>query len=182
MADKLRSLYREIRADEAEMAGYRSRLAERLPIPRPQLFWRPLLVGAGTLVAALLIAALLLPPTEQETVLSQTRLCELKELAAQASPSLISRARSLAEQGRAEQRWNALMLLCLTGNGERSVLYAVQGVQEDPRPEFRFFYLELLLDQADEYRYNPQRIEELMDLEEDRQCLRLYRSLLHLST
>jgi hypothetical protein len=182
MADKLRSLYRQIRADEVEMARYRSRLAECLPNSRPLLTWRPLLAGAGVLAAALLIAAVFLPRNSQETAFSQSRLDELRELAAQAPSSLISRATTLAEQGRAEERWNALMLLCLTSPGERSVIYAAQGVQEDPRPEFRFFYLELLLDRADEYRYNPQRIEELMDREDDRQCLRLYRSLLHLST
>jgi hypothetical protein len=180
MADKLRSLYRQVGADEAEMAGYRRRLAERLPLTRPLLGWRPLLVGAGAL-AALMLAIILLP-TSQQAVLSRSRLDELKELAAEAPPSLIGKATTLAEQGRAEERWNALMLLCLTSSCERSVSYAAQGVQEDPRPEFRFFYLELLLDRADEYRYNPQRIEELMDRENDRQCLRLYRSLLHLST
>lgn len=180
MADELRSLYRQVKADEAEMARYRSRLAERLPSFRRLTDWRPLLVGAGAL-AALLLAALLLP-TNQETMLAQCRLDELRELAAKAPPSLISRAMEAAEHGQAEERWNALMLLCFTSNDEMSVSYAAQGVQEDPRPEFRFFYLELLLDRADEYRYNPKRIEELMDREDDRQCLRLYRSLLHLST
>ena len=74
------------------------------------------------------------------------------------------------------------MLLCLTQPAEQALRHAAQGVQEDPRADFRFLYLELLLDRGDEHSYNVQRIEELMDREDDRQCLRLYRTLLHLAS
>ena len=182
MADELKSLYEQIGANETEMARYRGRLADRLPTSSAPQAWRPLLACAATLIAVASIAVLLVTRSHQETSLPQTQLVELRQLADEASPALIRRARILAAQDHAPDRWNAIMLLSLTESSDQAIRYAAQGVQEDPRLEFRLFYLELLLDQADEYAYNPERIEALMDQENDRQCLRLYRSLLHIAT
>ena len=73
------------------------------------------------------------------------------------------------------------MLVCLTSTNGKALPEAAEGAITDPRAEFRAFYLEYLLDHADAYQLNPERIEERMDAETDATCLDLYARLLHLS-
>jgi hypothetical protein len=160
------------------MSRYRARLGDRLAgqrVPRrPLSLWAPLAAAAGVIAAAFF----LLTP---DPGLPQRGLDEMRALAEQAPPRLLDRARGLAEGGEGLDRWNAIMLLTLTEPTERAVRFAAQGVQEDPRAEFRFFYLEYLLDEADEYRYNLEILETLMDRETDSRCLRLFERLYRLS-
>lgn len=157
--------------DEREMARYRARLGETLAsrrAPRPPIpLWAPLAAAVGVVAAALV----LLGPGHG---LPQRDLDEIESLAEEASPRILALARGLAEEGEGLDRWNALMLLTLTEPTERAVRFAARGVQEDPRADFRFFYLEFLLEEADEYRYNLEILESLMDRETDSRCLRLY--------
>ena len=83
----------------------------------------------------------------------------------------------LPQLGKGLDRWNSIMILCLTEPVKRAVMFAGRGIMEDPRPEFRAYYLEYLLDNADEYRYNRALLEENMDREEDSQCLLLYKQI-----
>jgi hypothetical protein len=183
----LRSLLQQVEAGAPEVADYRRRLAARLDAADRQwyLMRRPLLLvsGAAALaVVAVVITLAFLMPRATPPALPQLELAELEALAATPSAEIVTRARVLLAARQPRDRCNALMLLCLTEPDERAVRYAAQGVQEDPRPEFRFFYLELLLDRADEYPYNLDLIEKLMDREPDRSCRRMLRSLLHLAT
>ncbi len=173
MADKsLKSSYRGIAAEEAEMARYRARLASALSRPRPRRAW---LLLPATAAAAVLLFLL---PGRVDEGLSQLNLAQLQQLSTVASDTLLDKARNLATDGERPDRWNAVMLLCLHESPDLAVQYAAQGVQEDPRAEFRSFYLEYLLDHADERRYNTALIEELIDREPDVLCLRLFRQLL----
>jgi len=185
MADEpLRSLHRDIEADEAEMSLYRGRLAGRLETVGADRKRRALPLASGAAAVAMAIAALvfLLPRWTEHRVFPQTELVELEALAANAPSTLVARARALVTEGQPQDRLNALMFVCLTERDEGAAPYAAEGLEDDPRPEFRFFYLEFLLDHADEYLYNEERIEQLMDRESDRGCLRLYRTLLDIAT
>jgi hypothetical protein len=172
MADEpVKNRHRLPDVDEREMARYRSRLeaslaAERTP-RRPIPLWAPLAAAVGVIAAAFL----LLGP---DPGLPKRDLEEIRALAGEASPRLLALARTLTEEGEGLDRWNATMILCLTEPPGSAVRYAARGLQEDPRAEFRFFYLEYLLDNADGYRYNPDLLEALMDRETDSRCLRLY--------
>ena len=73
------------------------------------------------------------------------------------------------------------MLLCLVEAKKRAVEYADRGLREDPRPEFRASYLELLLDKADEHQYSTAKIERNLDREEDSTCIALYQELLRIA-
>jgi hypothetical protein len=182
MADQsLKGRYRGVAAERAEMAHYRSRLAERLASQTPAAGWPPLLYAAAPVAIVVTLLAILLAVPAGGPVLPQTRLAEVQALAGEASPELMARARRLLERGQPLDRDNARMLLCLREGGEEALRLAGEGLATDPRPEFRFFYLELLLDRADEHWFNRVRIERLMDREEDRGCLRLYKDLLRLA-
>lgn len=172
MADKsVNDIHRRRDVDEDEMARYRARLGERLetlPGVGPRLgLWAPLAAVVGVIAAAFFLL-------QPEPGLPQRGLDEVEALVVQASPDLLDRARVFSEEGEGLDRWNAIMILCLTEPTESAVRFAAWGVQEDPRAEFRFFYLEYLLDNADEYLYNREILETLMDRETDSRCLRLY--------
>ncbi|MCP4901911.1 MAG: hypothetical protein GY906_33520 [bacterium] len=177
----LSSNCRKIEADEAEMKRYRRRLAERMATPHSSWAWWSKALIAGTAAATLALLIVVLLPSTEHRVFPQTELIELQILADNASDAFIDQARVVLEEGHPHDRLNALYLLSLTENTDGASHYAALGVQEDPRPEFRFSYLEVLLDQADEYSYNVALIEQLMDSESDRDCLRLYRRLLRLT-
>jgi len=182
MADEhLRSLHRDIEADEAEMAAYRGRLAGRLEEAGAHRTRRVAWAASGAVVVVVAILVLAVPWSRPGPVFPQTGLDELKTLAGAAPPTLGAQARAQVSDGQPQDRLNALMLLCLTERGEEAAPYAAEGLEHDPRPDFRFFYLEHLLDHADEYRYSVERIEQLMDRETDRGCLSLYRTLLDIA-
>jgi len=167
-----------IEADEVEMARYRARFATRLKEPRRLVSkWKPLVLAA---TAALLIFVFV--PSFDKNEFANLELAHLEAMAGTASPELKARAQELLQGDPSIARSNALMLLCMTENYEDGILLAAQGVQQDRRPEFRFFFLEYLLENADEYSYNAARIEELMDSEGDEDCLVLYKSLLRIAT
>jgi hypothetical protein len=84
-----------------------------------------------------------------------------------------------ASQSRQEQL-NGLLIVTMLANGEDNML-AAQGLVEDPRPEYRIYYLEYLLEHADEAYYNLDYLEELIDREEDPECLYLLGELLRLA-
>jgi hypothetical protein len=176
MADEpLKSHYRGMEADEAEMARYRARLAERLTTPRRWPGWLP----AASIAAAAAVLVLLWVALPGQG-LPQQDLEEIQALAESRPEKARERARMLVLRGESQDRWNALALLSLTEPEQVAVHYAAQGLQEDPRAEFRCFYLEYLLDHADEYQYNVTLLENLMDREPDRLCFKLYGQLLRL--
>ena len=84
--EPLKSLYREMEADEAEMARYRAGLAERLAPRRRARFRLPVAVGA---VAAAFVLWLH-PPFQRP--LPQRELAELHALVAAGSPDIVEAA------------------------------------------------------------------------------------------
>jgi hypothetical protein len=106
---------------------------------------------------------------------------ELESLAASASPAVLEKARKLARGGDDLDRLNACVILCLSEPIDQIVDCVAEGLENDPRAEIRAFYLEQLLERADEYRYNVEMIEELWDQEADEQCQRLYKDLFRIA-
>jgi hypothetical protein len=72
-------------------------------------------------------------------------------------------------------------VLVLTQPEGKALEAAARGVLSDPRPEFRSFYLEYLLDYADSFELNAEKIEELMEDEDDEVCFDLYARLLKMA-
>ena len=166
--ESLKDPYRGIEADEQEMARYRAALR---PLLRPRRSRAWLLLPAAAAVALLW----LIPAADNS--IPRLDLPALQSFAAAAPERVLAKAGDLASGGEGIDRWNSIMLLCLRESGTRAVELAARGLQEDPRADFRAYYLEYLLDHADGYRYNLAMLEELMDRESDPQCLRLYREM-----
>ena len=174
----MKELLGTVKADETELSVYRARLAARLdqesPAASPPSFWSIWRLAASGAAAVAHLAVTLIglrPPGSP--AFTQTDLSEVEALAASSNPRIIDGARVALTNGDDLARWNARMVLCLT-NSSDCVELAADGVQEDPRADFRFLYLEVLLDRADERRFDTARMEELMDRETDLGCLRLY--------
>jgi len=95
--------------------------------------------------------------------------------------ALRRKAERLEQRGRGRERYNATLVLVLTQPEGKALEAAARGVVTDPRPEFRSFYLEYLLDYADSFELNAEKIEELMEDEDDEVCFDLYARLLRMA-
>lgn len=78
-------------------------------------------------------------------------------------------------------RLNGLLVESLLGNGAESRLASAEGLVQDPRNEYRIYYLEYLLENANEDYYNAAYIEQLIEQEENEECLYLLEKLLLLA-
>ena len=173
MADEsLKRLLKTIETEEAEMQRYRARLAPRLR-RRPRFTW---LIPIGVAATAALAFLLFLAWPRQITF-SPLDMDQVRAMARDSSPEVREQARTAAREGKGESRWNANMLLYLVETKDKAAGHAGRGLEEDPRPEFRAAYLEFLLDNADEHRYDAAGIENLMDRENDSICISLFREL-----
>jgi hypothetical protein len=183
MADEhdLRELFAGIEPSEQEMAIYRSRLATTLESRqrRPRA-WMWLAASVPLLASLVWIAGLV---STGSPGLPQQTLEELRSLVAETSDleGLRETARRLERNAEGLERHNATMVLCLTQPDGQALRSAATGIESDPRSEFRSFYLEYLLDYADTYQLNPDRIEQLMESENDAVCLDLYGWLLRMT-
>ena len=173
----LKDSYHRIETNDAEMARFRARLAQRFPVRKPIPLFVKALIPAAVVVSGVLISLHL----GEGPGFPQRELAELEELARTASPAVLSKAEKLALKGDGPDRWNACVLLCLTEPMDQIADCVTEGLQEDPRPEVRAFYLEQLLERADEYQFNAEMIEELWDQEADEQCQRLYKDLFRIA-
>ena len=178
MADNLKKVYQGIETNERELAAYRTRLAQRLIAERG--WFRPWLLLPATVIMASVFFWLFYPGPG----FPQHSPEQIQDLVTHGdSERLRDQARNiLAAKSDTRNRLNALMVLCLVEEKEEAVRSAAQGLLIDPRPEFRAFYLEYLLDQADEYQFNLPLIEDRMDSETDKLCFRLFRQLLHIAS
>lgn len=177
MADEsLRALFGDMEAEEAEMERYRIRLAPKLG--QSHRYWG-LIPGRIAVAAALALAVFLTAPGRIE--FSLLSMAEIHDLALRKSPDMIEKARRLVRDGKGDARWNAILFISLTETGAAGADYVTQGIREDPRPWFRSEYLELLLDRADQYRYNRSELEGWMDREYDSTCLHLFRELVRVA-
>ena len=181
MADQpwLKDAHAHIEADDAEMTAYRDRLAEHLP--KRHSGWLRFGFPAGlALVASAATLWLIFQPQQ---MWSQNDIDQLQQMVADSSN--LDRLRAQAQRVRAEgaglAHWNAGLVLCMTLPTDEGVWIAAEALQDDPRPQFRAYYLEFLLDYADEYQFNAAKIEALMDDEVDTLCLHLFRHLLRIA-
>lgn len=174
--ESLNDLLEGIEATEAEMERYRARLAQRLIKPRRSPFCLPIGIVAA---AAFALLMLFLAPRPNE--FSQPTLEQLRHLALQKSPERVSLARKLAASDTRNARWNATMFLSLTESRDSAMRYALRGIREDPRPEFRSAYIEYFLDTEDRRRFSMREVETLMDREYDSTCLHLFRELMRIT-
>lgn len=182
MADEpqLKQVYRAMAASDSEMADYRSRLATELTNqPRSWhnalSWWQMLLIPAFGLLIWFAV-----PQSQQpnwyeidslESLLSQTHETSSVALREQAQVAFDQ------YQGQVSANARALLVLTLEGEGQ-AIDLASEGLHTEPRPEFRQFYLEWLLDRWDHYQWNTERYEQLMETEEDPVCLALYATFL----
>jgi len=171
---------RRIDASEAEMARYRHGLAARLDqrAARRRFAPWPWLMAAA---AAVLIFALL--PAEESPFAAPRELAELEALVQQSgdAEALRRQATRQANAGKGWTRWNAMMTLCLLQPDGDAIQTAADAVLEEPRPEFRAYYLEYLLDFVDERPLNAALIEDVMARETDPLCFDLFEALLRLA-
>ena len=172
--DSLKDAYRNIEAEAVEMAVYRTRLAGRLPNRFILSGWWLALAGAAALCVLVLLGRTFLQPAK----FPQWELGELQQAVMVGNPEkLLAQAHELATNGKGRDRLNSFLVLCLLQPPKKGVSAAAEGLVNDPRPEFRFFYLEYLLDFADEKIYDVKLLEYLMDREQDLQCRRLLKNL-----
>ncbi len=177
---ELKQLFEGMEPSEQELAAYRSRLAATLESrSRRTRGWVWLWAG-GPLLASLAVIVWLVSTPHG---LPQRTLEELRTLVTVTSDleGLRETAQRLEKSATGLDRHNATMMLCLTQPDGEALQAAASGVVSDPRPEFRSFYLEYLLDHAEAFELNPDRVEELMEAEEDALCLDLYARLLSLA-
>lgn len=171
MADQhhIKSLYRDVELSEAELATYRSRLAQALPEKRRFSLAVPMFAAAVVLAAFMWF--------QFPKPLDQQGLDQLQAYVA----TYPEQARKSALQWMEDdgiQGHNAAMVLALTQEGDAAMEAAALALARDPRAEFRFFYLELLLDNADEYVFNPDLLDQLLEREYHPGCVRLFEQLL----
>ncbi|MCG8673407.1 MAG: hypothetical protein MI867_28720, partial [Pseudomonadales bacterium] len=156
MADNLKSVYSHIEVGEDEMQAYRTRLAGKLPQKR-HIPWIPISL-AGT-IAALALLALLLP---QQNELGQENLDALARwVATNPDQAAVKADEHIDEPGL--QGHNAAMVLVQTEPLEEAMVLAGNALEVEPRVDFRLFYLEFLLDHTDEFLFNPDKLEALID-------------------
>ncbi|MEK7258447.1 MAG: hypothetical protein AAB211_01460 [Pseudomonadota bacterium] len=79
------------------------------------------------------------------------------------------------------RKLNGLYILSALGQENENILASAQGLIEDPRAEFRAYYLDYLLTYADEAYYDVDYIEALIDRETDPDCIELLYELLNLA-
>ena len=173
----LKSLYDGMAADEAEMAGYRRKLMAKLPSRRTSRSWW--LYAFGTVALVAVLAAINLPQSAMDPFDKTVE--ELQTLAASREADVLTRkARAQLDSQSLTKQLNASAYLCMVLPYREAATIATNALQHDPRPKFRAFYLETLLDEADDYQINVEMVEKLMDSEEDELCFRLYSALLAL--
>lgn len=173
----LKTLYRGMAADEAEMSKYRRNLKSKLPT-KSMLgrWWLPTLAVVG-LTAISFMAWW--PPAQAD--LFDKNLEGLRAMAVSPDAGMwTQKARLEMNSGEVGKQLNASAFLCMVLPYAEAAPVAAKALQQEPRAEFRVFYLETLLDEADEYQINVDLVEKLMDGEEDELCFRLYSALLEL--
>ncbi len=182
MADKpdLRELHERIDASNEEMARYRARLGARLDTVSPATTPMRWFAAAAVPIAAAIIVWIAFAPSDPR--LEQEHLGELQTLVSRTETGTLDEITRKAVAGKSERaRYNANMLVCLTSPDGTALREAARGAVTDPRAEFRAWYLEYLLDYADGYQLDPERIDAQMDTETDSTCLKLYARLLDMA-
>lgn len=170
--------FEHIRAGDDEIRQYRNNLEDLLPQRKPFLArWWPA-IATPVLAAAVwffFFQTTPIPVFEYPD--------ELQEYAQQHTDpdGLLAKATRWETDGSPQQRLDALFIRGVLSEESDTVRLATRGLITDPRPSYRLFYLEVLLDHADGYQFHADELEARMEQETDRDCLNLYGKLLDLS-
>jgi hypothetical protein len=188
----LKSLFDDIQMDDEELHRCRNALRESLSSTRQaaplsfadrmrDLFHLPVLQYA--LPALVIAAAILLYQQMQQSPLESVELARLQEFVARHGDrsALYQQTESMQQSDSVLQRLNGLYVLSALGTDQENVLASVQGLIEDPRAEFRRYYLDYLLTHADEAYYDLEYLERLLDRERDPECRQLLLELISLA-
>lgn len=180
MADKsLKPIFKHIEAGEGEMAQMRARLRSELEEQSQRgAGWRPALTWALPALAAAVLLWFFWPKDPQLNF-GQHSLEEVNAMIGEVEQAtLLTQAEAILDKGEALERWNANYVLTRLEETPQSLVLASQGLFSDPRPAFRIMYLEILLDHAGTYRYDMDSLENYIEQETDRTCLKLSKKLL----
>lgn len=181
MANELKQTYAHIDADPAEMAAYRQRLAQRLISPKraPRPRWPWLALAAAALIGALLWQGFRPQPLGQLELAALEQRIETANAAAR-QRLLVEARRDFTNEDPLAHR-NATVALCLLLQGEEAIELAAEHLMDEPDPRYRAALLERILDLADDQGFASDHIEALMDREDDKLCLKLYRDWMRLT-
>lgn len=94
---------------------------------------------------------------------------------------MFSLADELSESEDVMSQLNGLLVLSLLGTDGVHRSATAKGLIEDPRAEFRIYYLEYLLDYASHDHFNIDYIDQLITRETNQECLFLLRQLRNLA-
>lgn len=175
----LKLLHRELGAEDQEMQQYRNRFAQTLKTKKKRTagLW---LVPSGLALATFVWLLMLLP--SQRIDFRQENIEDIETLiATQDAQALTTSAKRAMGTQETVLQLNAMATLCMLLPSREAIPIASKALQADPRAEFRVFYLEYLLEEADHYQINRDQVERLMDQEEDGLCFELYQDLLDVS-
>lgn len=191
----LKNLYEGVEADEFATEQSRKRLALSLESAarvqqtsaekptsavRKPWFSFPVLMRAG--FACLVIAAVTLTGWRQYQQ-SSFEAIELSSLQAFVERNgdhtqLYRQAKEMEDSSEPLRKLNGLYILSALGQDDENILASAQGLLEDPRAEFRAYYLDYLITYADEAYYDIDYLEALIDRETDPECIELLYELL----
>lgn len=194
----LKNLYEGVEADEFSTEQSRKRLALSLesavrvqqtsaekptPAIRKPWFSFPVLMRAG--FACLVIAAVTLTGWRQYQQ-SSFEAMELSSLQAFVERNgdhtqLYRQAKEMEDSSEPLRKLNGLYILSALGQDDENILASAQGLLEDPRAEFRAYYLDYLITYADEAYYDIEYLEALIDRETDPECIELLYELLEIA-
>ena len=191
----LKNLYEGMDADEFTTEQSRKRLAlslesaarvQQKSIDKPARAVRkpwlsfPILMRAG--FACLVVAAVTLTGWRQYQQ-SSFEAVELASLQAFVERNgdhtqLYRQAKEMEDSSKPLRKLNGLYILSALGQDDENILASAQGLLEDPRAEFRAYYLDYLITYADEAYYDIEYLEALIARETDPECIELLYELL----
>lgn len=194
----LKSLYEGIEADEFETEQSRKRLALTLESAaqmqsevkaqsshavRKPWFSLPVLMRAG--FACLVVAAVTLTGWRQyqQSSFESVELASLQAFVERNGDhtQLYRQAKEMEGSREPLRKLNGLYILSALGQDDENILASAQGLLEDPRAEFRAYYLNYLITYADEAYYDIDYLEALIDRETDPECIELLYELLSIA-
>lgn len=180
MADRgeLKDTFAHIEADASEMDQFRSNLSLRLPQKSASPWWRqPMLIPA--LLVATSFIVYFTKPAEHLQVPGDSPEDWVTFAAGVTDPqALIAHARKLVRSDKTIEVHQGQVLLCTLLGKDDALPLVIDALKAETAPNLRVFYLEWILENADEYQYNIGAIEALMETEDDPLCFKLYRQWL----
>ena len=181
----LKSHFHGLEADSEEMDRYRDTLATHLSESRAKpttlaennihFLFRPTTLS---IAASIIVIAVFSVFYFSQPAFPQQSIEQLQALIDNDNQDTLRQRALKFSNGNNLDTLNATMILARTAEPEQATEFALQGLETDPRPEFRREYLELLLDNSEQTYVDPSYLETAMENESDSVCIALYQLLL----